>query len=325
MRASRIMETLAPSMDREFADWAVLVDPPPVPEWEFFMEWLSRGYQGTLEYLERTASRRRSLSDGYPGYRSLILGILPYDPRAFSSAPSQGRLEIARYAVGEDYHVRFEKAFGRVLQDISPLLPEEEKPLIKPDHGSLLEKSFAQMAGLGRMGKNTLLIHPGLGSWFTIGSLLLKTPLLEKTVPLSERDPCGPCSRCLDACPTQAFEAPYLLDARQCLSYLTIERPGEDGDGLRKSLGDRWLFGCDRCQEVCPHNKEHPSSDSGNDLSRFLSVDDPTESDMRAFRTVHGALSRVPLRRLLERAEEVSRFRKEASAPEHGEKRSSPI
>ncbi len=319
------MEILAPAMDREFEDWAILVDPPPVPEWTFFMEWLSSGRHGTLEYLERTASRRRSLSDGYPGYRSLIFGLLPYDPRAFSPAPAQGQLEIARYAVGEDYHVRFEKAFGRVLSEISHLFPAGEKALIKPDHGSILEKSYAQMAGLGRIGKNTLLIHPGLGSWFTIGSLLLKTPLLEKISPLSGRDPCGTCSRCLEACPTNAFDAPHLLDARRCLSYLTVERPGEGDATLRKSLGDRWLFGCDLCQEVCPHNAEHPSRNSGDDISRFLSGDDPSESDIRAFRAAHGALSRVSVRRLLERVAEACRFRKEANAPEHGEKGPSPI
>ncbi len=319
------MEALSPAMAREFFDWAVLVDPPPAPEWGFFMEWLSGGRQGSLEYLERTASRRRSISDGYPGYRTLVLALLPYDPGAFGPAPAQGGLEIARYAVGEDYHVRFEKAFGRILSEISPLFPPGEKPLVKPDHGSILEKSYAQMAGLGKMGKNTLLLHPRLGSWFTIGSLLLKTPLLEKTLPSSDRDPCGPCSRCLDACPTNAFEAPHLLDARRCLSYLTIERPGDDGAGLRKSHGGGWLFGCDLCQEVCPHNADRLPGSPVDGISRFLSVEDPTESDMRAFRKTHGALSRVPVHRLLERVREAAMSEKGASAPEHGEKRSSPI
>lgn len=319
------MDILSRAMDLEFPDWGILADPPPVPEWANFIDWLSRGLHGKLGYLERTAPRRRSLSDGYPGYRSLVMGILPYDPTAFSPSPGSGHAEIARYAVGEDYHTRFEKAFNRVLSRISSYLLPGDEPLIKPDHGALLEKSLAQMAGLGRMGKNTLLIHPEFGSMFTIGSMLLKTPLPERLARPFPRDPCGGCSRCLEACPTGAFESAYLLDARRCLSYLTIERPDDDGEGLRKSSGDPWLFGCDRCQEVCPHNAG-PTPLSPEAFSpRFVPLDSNAETLVRSLRKVHGALSRVSLSRLLSRLEELRGSGFDPKVPEDGEKGRIPL
>lgn len=320
-----LMDNLSRAMDREFPEWGVLVDPPPVPEWTHFIDWLSRGLHGNLGYLERTATRRRSLSDGYPGYHSIVMGILPYDPTAFSPSPGPGHAEIARYAVGEDYHTRFEKAFTRVLSSISSYLPSGDKPLIKPDHGALLEKSLAQMAGLGRMGKNTLLIHPEFGSWFTIGSMLLKTPLPKREARPFLRDPCGGCSRCLEACPTGAFESAYLLDARRCLSYLTIERPDDDGAGLRKFSGDPWLFGCDRCQEVCPHNAGSTPSSPKAESPRFIPLDSGAETLVRGLRKVHGALSRVSLSRLRSRLEELRGSPSEPKVPGDGEKGRIPL
>ncbi|MDA8028946.1 MAG: DUF1730 domain-containing protein [Nitrospiraceae bacterium] len=314
------MDSLSRAMDLEFPDWGILADPPPVPEWSYFIDWLSRGLHGKLGYLERTAPRRRSLSEGYPGYRSLVMGILPYDPRAFSPSPGPGHAEIARYAVGEDYHTRFEKAFTRVLSRISPHLLPGDEPLIKPDHGALLEKSLAQMAGLGRMGKNTLLIHPEFGSMFTIGSMLLKTPLPERKARPFPRDPCGGCSRCLEACPTGAFESAYILDARRCLSYLTIERPDDDEEGLRKSSGDPWLFGCDRCQEVCPHNAGRTPLVPEAFSPRFVPLDSNAETLVRGLRKVHGALSRASLSRLLSRLEELRGSGSDPKVPGDGEK-----
>ncbi len=300
-----IMETLSGKMDQEFPDWAVLVDPPPLSDWLFFRHWIDQGFHAGLDYLERTAQRRRSLSEGYPGYRTLVLGLLPYDPRAFHPPSGPSDAEIARYAVGEDYHIRFEQAFTRVLAPLKKTLPPDENPLVKPDHGALLEKSLAQLAGLGRMGKNTLLIHSGLGSWMTIGGLLLKTPLKERRGRSKMGDPCSQCTRCLDHCPTTAFRAPYTLDAGRCLSYLTIERPDDSGSSLRKTHGENWLFGCDRCQEVCPHNArvQSPKADPG--AGRFVPMEEATEESIRRFRKENGALSRVPVRKLLERVEEI--------------------
>jgi len=303
-------------MDRRFPLWAMLVDPPDVPEGSFFIEWLDGGNHAGMEYLARTAHRRLSLEKGYPGYRTIVIALLPHETASFSGSGGPGRAELARYAVGEDYHSRFEKSFKGLLCEIGELLPVDEKPLVKPDHGALLEKSLAQMAGLGVMGKNTLLINPLLGSWFTIGCLLLKTPLVNVKGPFARTNPCGACSRCLSECPTDAFEAPYHLDAGRCLSYLTIERPDESRSSLRRESGSRWLFGCDRCQEVCPHNgparrqfeDESPGGEEMMDSGRFVNLETANEERIHALRKENSALSRVTARRLTERISEIRDF-----------------
>ncbi len=258
-----LRETLA-----EFPLAAILGDPPPRPDYGRFEEWLERGDHGGMEYLSRTATRRRSLGEGYPGYRSLVIAVLPVG----ELHPLNGMghdLRLARYAQGPDYHRVFEERFRRVRSRILTWLDPGDRPLIKPDHGALLEKSLAAEAGLGAIGKNTLLINPLFGSQFTLGFLLLKTRLDTLKGPFSRFSPCGSCRRCLDACPTSAFRAPYQLNATQCLSYLTVEQPGADGAALRKEKGGNWLFGCDACQDVCPHN--HPRN------TDFPKAGDPAE------------------------------------------------
>jgi len=320
------MQALGEEMDRHFSLWALLVDPPEIPEGPFFLDWLSGNNQAGMDYLVRTAPRRLSLQAGYPGYRSIVIALLPHEKSAFFGQCGPGRAEIARYAIGEDYHSRFERAFRSVLSVIGDRLPSNERPLIKPDHGALMEKSLAQMAGLGVMGKNTLLINSVYGSWFTIGCLLLKTPLVEIRGPFQSFDPCGSCSRCLMECPTDAFEAPYHLDGGRCLSYLTIERPRDPNSGLRKEKGSRWLFGCDRCQEVCPHNRPIlRRSRKGEDQvkgeegtgGRVVGTKALTEETMEQFRKRNSALSRVSTAQLMERVSEIREWetRESASSP----------
>ena len=249
-RSRRILEeTLA-----EFPLAAVLADPPPRPDFPRFLEWLDRGDQGRMDWMKRRPERRRSLEEGYPGYRSVVIALLPVGGSGETLNVFGQPVRIARYAEGPDYHRVFSDRFRRVVRRIRPHLDSGDRPLVKPDHGALLEKSLAMEAGLGVVGKNTLLINPLLGSHFTIGSLLLKTPLVSIEGPFSGFSPCGNCTRCLEACPTNAFRGPYRLDARRCLSYLTIEAPGDEGSGLRRTAGQDWLFGCDVCQDSCPHN-----------------------------------------------------------------------
>jgi epoxyqueuosine reductase len=238
-----------------FTDFSILLDPSASEDFPFFLEWLRQGNHGSMAFLERNPLRRRSISDGYPGYRTAVLALLPSDKSFPPSGTTATKVRVARYAVGEDYHRVFEERFQSVLEEIKPLLEQGDKPLIKPDHGAILEKSLAQKAGLGRIGRHTLLIHRKMGTRFTIGVLLLKTPFSSWRPPLEDFMPCGSCTLCLDSCPTQAFSGPFRLDARKCLSYLTIESPKSENPGkIPVDEAQNWIFGCDICQEVCPYN-----------------------------------------------------------------------
>ncbi len=222
-----------------------------------------------MSFLERNPHRRRSISDGYPGYRTAVLALLPSDKKLPIPETAATKVRVARYAVGEDYHCVFEERFKSVLNEIRPLLQKGDKPLIKPDHGAILEKSLAQQAGLGRIGRHTLLIHRKMGTRFTIGVLLLKTPFSSWRPPLEDFMPCGSCTICLDSCPTEAFSGPFRLDARKCLSYLTIESPKSENPGkIPVDVAQNWIFGCDICQEVCPYNAPSGAFSGGEAIVR---------------------------------------------------------
>lgn len=248
-------EPLVRALSSRFPDFSILLDPEESGDFPFFMEWLQRGDHGSMAFLERNPHRRRSISEGYPGYRTAVLGLLPSDARLTDSEQPGVKVRIARYAVGKDYHRVFLERFRSVLHEIAPFLDRGDKPLIKPDHGAILEKSLAQSAGLGRIGRHTLLIHRKMGTRFTIGVMLMKTPFAPWRPPLEDFMPCGSCTLCLDNCPTQAFSGPFRLDARKCLSYLTIESPKSVTPGkIPVEAAKNWIFGCDVCQEVCPYN-----------------------------------------------------------------------
>ena len=214
-----------------------------------FESWLDAGRAGSMAYLDRSRDKRLDPGRVLPGARSVVACALGY----FQGPAAEGPPGIARYAWGEDYHTVMEHRLAALAETIGRLAPGTTARAYV-DTGPLLERDLAARAGLGWVGKNTMLLHPSLGSFFFIGTVLT-TASLEADAPLPDR--CGSCTRCLDACPTAAFVAPYVLDARRCIAYLTIEHRGPMPSELRPGVGP-WVFGCDVCQDVCPWNRQAP-------------------------------------------------------------------
>src|SRR5213080_3616601 len=213
--------------------------------------WLAAGHAGTMAYLHRQAAQRKHPARIIPDARVAVVTLTNYfhgsaDPGPV--APGQGK--VAQYAWSPDYHA----VLGRRLEQLATAIRDGSpgaKTRCYVDAGPVPERELAQRAGLGWIGKNMMLIHPELGSFTFIGVVLTDAELAAD-LPF-DADRCGTCRRCLDACPTQAFAGPRDLDARACISYLTIEHRGEFSPTERAQVGD-WLFGCDVCQDVCPWN-----------------------------------------------------------------------
>ncbi len=229
----------------------------PSPTLAAYLRWIQRGMHGEMRYMARTdrVRRRQDLREIMPSAKSLILVGLDYFSRFADEAtlndPARGR--IAAYAWGLDYHnvlaLRLE-AFADWLAEACGAAPDQK---VYVDTGALLERSHAQQAGLGFIGKNTMLIHPRRGGSFFIGEII--TSLEFDDYDQAHRETmCGACARCLNACPTDAFPKPYVLDARRCISYHTIENKGWIDRELRADFGN-WIFGCDICQDVCPFQR----------------------------------------------------------------------
>lgn len=219
-----------------------------------FYDWLEAGYAGEMAYLSSRRAAYEHPGSILPGVRSLVLLGMNYRTAA-PREPEPGEGRVSRYAWGPaDYH----DLIHQRLRNLGGWL-QRERPDSKSrgvvDTAPLLERDFAQLAGLGWIGKNTLLLNKFVGSWFFLAALLTDLEL-EYDEP-HESAHCGTCTACLDACPTQAFPQPYLLDASRCISYLTIELRGPMPQELRAGVGS-WLFGCDICQEVCPWNRRAP-------------------------------------------------------------------
>jgi epoxyqueuosine reductase len=214
-------------------------------------DWLARGYHGVMAWMEREPDRRADPRRLLPGCRSLIsLGMNYYTGHRPDERPGHGR--IARYAWGEDYHEVFRARLEQMEVQIRRLSPQAETRCYV-DTGPIMEKAWAQQAGLGWIGKHSNLVSPTHGSWLLLGEILTT---LELTPDEAGTDLCGTCTLCIKACPTGAIAAPYVLDARRCISYLTIELRGDDHvipDELARRMGNR-IFGCDDCLDVCPYN-----------------------------------------------------------------------
>jgi epoxyqueuosine reductase len=212
-------------------------------------DWLGRGYAGSMGYMHRQAPRRRAPERVVAGARRAVVVLKSYFQGDRLAGAAQAR--VARYAWGEDYHRVVGDMLARLAADIVELGGSPKVTRWYVDAGPVPERELAQRAGLGWIAKNTMLIHPRLGSFTFIGAVFTDLPLAGD--PPFEADHCGSCRLCLDACPTGAFPTERVLDARRCISYLTIERRGPFDPAQSEMVGD-WLFGCDVCQDVCPWN-----------------------------------------------------------------------
>ena len=226
-----------------------ITDPAPTAHAAELDDWLARGYAGTMRYLHRQARRRKDPQAIMPEARSVIVVLDNY----YSDTQGEGdRMapRVAKYAQGEDYHA----VTTRRLDDLAAFLRQNGATLTRTfaDAGPVPERELARRAGLGWIGKNTMLIRPGAGSFFFIGSVF--TDLALPTDLPFELDRCGSCTRCLEACPTGAFVAPRVLDATRCISYLTIEQKGPIPEELTERM-EGYVFGCDICNDVCPWNE----------------------------------------------------------------------
>ncbi len=234
-------------------------------EHRFFPQWLSQGYGGEMRYLEARNDagelKRASLANAAPWARSVVVCAINYNSDApystHSGSTSQGW--ISRYAWTErDYHnvllAKLRALEARLVSLVAERGGEKPRTWCYVDTGPVIERVVAQQAGIGWIGKNTCVLNQELGSWLFLG-VMLTSLALPPDSPAADR--CGSCTRCIDACPTAAFPAPYQLDATKCISYLTIEKRGEIPLELREGIG-RQVYGCDICQDVCPWNRRAP-------------------------------------------------------------------
>ena len=227
---------------------ASLASPPPYLD--HFDGWLSKGYAGEMEYLKRQRDKRMDPQLVLPGAKSLICLGLIYNSNKPVSSEVPEQPWISRYAWGDDYHGVMSGKLAALEGAIRRTVPGQYQMHCYCDTGPVSEKAWAAMAGLGWQGKNTNLINQAKGSWFFIGEILTS---LDLAADQPAADLCGTCTRCLDACPTQAFSGPYELNASRCISYLTIEKRGEIPEEFHAAIGQN-LYGCDICQDVCPWN-----------------------------------------------------------------------
>ncbi|MCG3138891.1 MAG: Epoxyqueuosine reductase [Phycisphaerae bacterium] len=228
----------------------------PIDRADYVREWLADGRAGQMHYLHQYLDRRVDSAQLLPGARSVIMAAANYQqpvPPRPTSTPT-GR--VARYAWGQDYHRVLKSRLHQLLNLARLEITEPFQTRVLVDTAPLLERDHAARAGLGWIGKNTLVLNRELGSYFLLGAIIT-TLELQPDSPAT--DHCGSCTRCLETCPTQAFPQPYQMDARRCLAYHTIELREEIPAEYHAALGD-WLFGCDICQEVCPFNRSKPTS-----------------------------------------------------------------
>lgn len=267
IQISDVKATIKRATEEAGFDLAGIAPASDAPELQHFPEWIGAGHAGEMKYLEARDDwgelKRASLASVAPWARSVVVCAINYNTENPYSTqvhdPSRGW--ISRYAwTREDYHDAVLRRLKQVENALRQALPAEQLPALTTrsyvDTGPFVERVFAKYAGVGWVGKNTCIINQKKGSWLFLGVILTS---LELAPDLPAPDRCGTCTRCIDACPTDAILAPYRLDSNKCISYLTIEKRGSIPEDLRAGIGHH-VFGCDICQDVCPWNRKAPAS-----------------------------------------------------------------
>ncbi|MGS2723122.1 tRNA epoxyqueuosine(34) reductase QueG [Porticoccus sp. GXU_MW_L64] len=218
-------------------------------------DWLDNGYQGHMNWMADHGDKRYRPEQLHPGTLRVIsvrMDYLPADSNMIAVLKQPDTAYISRYALGRDYHKLIRKRLAKLAQKIEQSVPHtvEQRPFV--DSAPVMEKALAEKAGLGWVGKNSLVLNSQAGSWFFLGEIFTNLPL--PTDQSTEKNQCGKCKACLTVCPTDAFPKPYVLDARRCISYLTIELKEAIPEEFRTPMGNR-VFGCDDCQAMCPWNR----------------------------------------------------------------------
>lgn len=236
-------------------------------EKKFLEKWLKQNYHGDMAYMARNIDKRVNPSLLVDGTQSVISVLLNYYPQ--KNLHPESHYKISKYALGTDYHYVIKDKLKKLMEFIEQHFPNTPMRAFT-DSAPVLDKSWAIKSGLGWMGKNTLLINKKMGSFFFIGEIIVGMDL-QADSPL-EKEYCGSCTKCIDACPTDALRDPYIMDATKCISYLTIESKNDIPNELVPNLNN-WIFGCDICQDVCPWNsKTQPSTDSAFKISDELAL-----------------------------------------------------
>ena len=234
-------------------------------------EWLDRGYNASMEWMEENAEKRVDPREIVPGARSVISVAANYYTDT-QHRPKDGEGKISRYAWGDDYHILVTARIQKLSDCIKELAPGSAGRYYV-DTGPVMDKAWAERAGIGWRGKHTNLITKEFGSWVFLGEIISTLELVYDT-PME--DFCGSCTACLDACPTKAIVEPYVVDSNKCISYLTIEHRGEIDPALAPMF-DEWVYGCDICQDVCPWNKYQQQTADKEFLPREGNVTPPLD------------------------------------------------
>jgi epoxyqueuosine reductase len=252
---------------------------------EFYNSWLDKKYFADMNYLENHQPKKSDLKKVFPDVQSVVCVALSYKTKEQNPLfLNSSQALISNYAWGDDYHIVMEKKLKQLLKEIQTL-DQSIQGRYYVDTGPVLERSLAERAGIGWMGKNTMVMDQSLGSYIFLGEILLNCDLNSDQ---PQTDHCGTCTKCIEACPTDALVKPYELDARKCISYLTIEKRGELSQSESEMMGP-YVFGCDICQVVCPWNDKAETPDldcfkprEGNYQPSLASLEKLTPEDFSA-------------------------------------------